>query len=87
MLRRARGLLLRLILNRPLGFAVGLLLALPGGFLVVSDRPWESWVTDGLSLLFLATGLALIAAAITGRKADWIDPDAPAGGASGSPGD
>jgi hypothetical protein len=85
-LRRARGLLLRLILNRPLALLFGLLLAVPGGFLVVLDRPWESWLTDGLSLLLLATGLALIVSAVSGRTGDWIDPDAPAG-RSGGPGD
>jgi hypothetical protein len=75
-LRRARGLLLRLILNRPLAFALGLLLALPGALLVAYDRPWESWLTDAMSLVLLATGLALIVSAATGRRADWIDPSA-----------
>ena len=35
------------------------------------DAPWESWITDGCALVSVATGIALIQTALTGRRADW----------------
>ncbi len=70
--RRLRGLLLRLVLNRPLAIAVGAALASPGVLLLVNVYDWESGVTDGLALLSLATGSALTWAGVTGRRPDWI---------------
>ncbi len=81
-MRRARGALLRLIRNRPLALALGLALAAPGWLLIAYDFSWETWLTDGVSLVLLATGLALAVSAISGRKADWIDPSSPADGSS-----
>src|SRR5262245_7260982 len=73
--RRLRGLLLRLVLNRPLAIGVGLALIAPAAWLFLSDLPWESGVTDGLALLALATGVALVWTGISGRQADWLDPN------------
>ena len=72
--RRLRGGLLRLARSRPVGFASGLVLLLPSTAVTVGDYPWESWLTDGLGLVGLATGSALILVALGGRRPDWIDP-------------
>jgi hypothetical protein len=69
--RRVRGVLIRLVLNRPVAIAVGVLMAAPGAVLMMRDYEWESGVTDGLGLLTVATGIALAWAGITGRRADW----------------
>jgi hypothetical protein len=58
--RRLRGMLLRLVLNRPVAIAVGVALAAPGALLLLRDYAWESGVTDGLGLLALATGVAIV---------------------------
>jgi hypothetical protein len=72
-LGRVRGVLLRLVLNRRVATALGVLVATPGLVLLGIDRSWESWLTDGLALVLLATGAALIAAGVAGRKPDWIE--------------
>jgi hypothetical protein len=71
--RRIRGILLRLVLNRPVAVALGLGLAAPGMVLMLRDYTWESGVTDGFALLVLATGIALAWAGVTGRRADWVE--------------
>jgi hypothetical protein len=71
--RRLRGFIIRLVLNRPLAIAAGLALAAPGALLLMRDYEWETGVTDGLSLLLVATGVAVAWAGITGRQPDWID--------------
>jgi len=70
--RRLRGLVLRLVLNRPLAIGAGLATAAPGVLLMVGDYAWESGVTDGLGLLAVATGVAIAWAGVTGRKGDWV---------------
>ncbi len=37
------------------------------------DAAWESWITDGVALVSVATGIALIHTALTGRRADWVE--------------
>jgi hypothetical protein len=69
--RRLRGWLLRLVLNRPAAMIAGALLAAPGAWLIANDYSWESWMTDGLALVTLATGVALAWAGLTGRRSDW----------------
>jgi hypothetical protein len=71
--RRLRGLLIRLVLNRPLAIALGAALAAPGVLLMLRDYDWESGVTDGLALLTVATGIAIAWAGVTGRQPDWMD--------------
>ena len=75
-LRRARGALLRLAFDRRVAVAAGLGLVAPAAWLRWADYRWESWLSDGLALLCGATGAALIAFALGGRRPDWIDPDA-----------
>lgn len=71
--RRLRGLLLRLVLNRPAAVGAGVLVALPGAVLMARDYAWETGVTDGLALLTVASGAALAWAGLSGRRADWVD--------------
>ena len=71
--RRLRGILLRLVLNRPMAVAAGVVVALPGAVLMARDYAWESGATDGLALLAVASGIALAWAGISGRKADWVE--------------
>jgi hypothetical protein len=71
--RRLRGLLIRLVLNRPVAIGVGAVLAAPGVLLMLRDYEWESGATDGLGLLLVATGIAIVWAGITGRRADWVE--------------
>jgi hypothetical protein len=72
-LKRLRGSLLRLVLQRPAAITLGLVLLAPAAWLLIQDFSWETPVTDGLGLVFGATGAAFLLAGIGGRKADWID--------------
>lgn len=74
-LRRVRGAVLRLVLDRRLSVLAGVCLILPAVWIGLHDYAWESWVSDGLTLLAVATGIALVHIGMTGRTADWIDPD------------
>jgi hypothetical protein len=71
--RRVRGLLLRLVLNRRTAIAVGSIVALPGALLLAGDYAWESGISDGLALVALATGIALVWSGLSGRRPDWIE--------------
>jgi hypothetical protein len=71
--RRVRGRLLRLILNRPIAALVGIALASPAAVLLVKDYSWESGATDGVALVMLATGVAILWSGVIGRQPDWID--------------
>jgi hypothetical protein len=71
--RRLRGIVLRLVLNRPLAVAAGTLMALPAVVVMAGDYTWETGVTDGLALLAAATGGALVWAGLSGRRADWVE--------------
>ena len=71
--RRLRGLLIRIILNRPLSIALGIVFLAPAIWLWLGNYRWETPVTDGLGFVLGATGAALVFAGIGGRKPDWID--------------
>ncbi len=73
--RRARGALLRLALQRTTAIAAGVLLLLPAVALMVGEFAFESWVTDGLTLIAGGTGAALLLTGVAGRRPDWVDPD------------
>jgi len=73
-LRRVRGKLLRLALNRWLSGSVGLVLLCTAVWLRVTDYTWENWVSDGFTLVIGATGLALLLTASKGRQPDWDPP-------------
>jgi hypothetical protein len=70
-LKRLRGALLRLVLNRSAAVGLGLALLLPSVWLLANDFAWESAASDGLGLILGATGAALLLAGIGGRRPDW----------------
>jgi hypothetical protein len=72
--RRARGWLLRAVLRRHPAVCLGVLLVVPAAWLWWADHSWESWATDGLTLVLGGTGTALILAGLRGRRPDWIEP-------------
>ena len=72
-LRKTRGALLRLVLNRGLAIALGLALTLPSVWLWIDQFAWESSWTDGAALVAFATGCALVLAGLGGRRPDWVD--------------
>jgi hypothetical protein len=73
-LRRARGMILRLVRRRPLAILVGLALAVPAGWVELSggDRVW--WL-EGLALVVGATGLAIFWTGLTGASPDWVEDE------------
>jgi len=73
-LRRARGLLLRLVRRRTAAIVAGLVLAVPAGWVELSGR-YDAWWVEGLSLVVGATGLAILWTGLTGASPDWIDDD------------
>jgi hypothetical protein len=62
-------------MNRPLAILVGAAVMAPGLWLLLADLAWESGLTDGAALLAAATGAALLWTGVSGRQADWIDPN------------
>ena len=70
--RRARGVILRVVRRRPIAIAIGTALAAPAAWLEWSGR-YGAWWVEGMSLLLGATGAALIWTGITGLKPDWAD--------------
>jgi hypothetical protein len=73
-LRRARGVLLRLVRRRPLAILIGLALAAPAGWIEFSGRD-RAWWAEGLALVVGATGLAIFWTGLTGASPDWVDED------------
>jgi hypothetical protein len=71
-LRRARGVLLRLVRRRRLAIVVGLALAAPSAWVEFSGRA-NAWWMEGLALVVLATGLAVFWTGVTGPSPDWVD--------------
>jgi len=72
LLRRVRGIILRLVRQRPLAIVVGLALALPAAWVEFSGRSGAWWI-DGLALVVGATGIAIFWTGLTGAAPDWID--------------
>ena len=70
--RRFRGALLRLVRRRAVVAAVGLLLVVPAAYVEFFSRD-VVWWAEGLSVIALATGCALLWTGATGVKPDWID--------------
>ena len=70
--RRARGVILRLVRRRPLAIAVGLAMVVPAAWLEFGGGS-DAWWLDGLGFVVGATGIALLWAGLTGSRPDWID--------------
>lgn len=73
-LRRARGVVLRLVRRRPAAMIVGLTLVVPAAWVEFSGR-FGAWWVEGLSLVVGATGLAIFWTGLTGPSPDWVDED------------
>jgi hypothetical protein len=73
-LRRARGMLLRLVRRRPLAMSVGLALVVPAAWVEFSGR-FEAWWVQGLALVIGATGLSIFWTGMTGPSPDWVDDE------------
>ena len=71
-LRRARGIVLRIVRRRALAMVIGLALVLPAAWVEFSGR-YDAWWIEGLSLVIGATGIALLWTGLTGASPDWID--------------
>jgi hypothetical protein len=71
-LRRVRGVLLRVVRRRLWAIGCGLALAVPGGW-VQARGGAGAWWAEGLALVALATGIALIWSGLTGPRADWVE--------------
>jgi hypothetical protein len=72
MMRRARGVLLRLVRRRAGAVLVGLVLLLPAAWIQLRGHDGAWWL-DGLTMVIGATGAALVWAGLTGRRGDWIE--------------
>jgi hypothetical protein len=72
-LRRVRGIVLRIVRRRAAAAAIGLALALPAAWVEFSGR-YDAWWIEGLSLIVGATGIALLWTGVTGAAPDWVDP-------------
>jgi hypothetical protein len=70
--RRVRGVLLRLVRRRWLACVIGLAMVAPAAWVEFSGCCGAWWV-EGLSLLFGATGVALVWTGLTGVRPDWIE--------------
>ena len=72
--RRARGVILRLVRRRFLAIGVGAAMAVPAAWLEFSGQ-FGAWWIEGLSLVLGATGIALLWTGISGVTPDWRDGD------------
>jgi hypothetical protein len=72
LLRRARGLMLRLARRRALSIGLGLALIVPAAY-IQFGAGGGAWWLEGVSLVTGATGLALLWTGLTGIGPDWIE--------------
>jgi len=72
LMRRTRGMLLRLVRRRALAMTLGAMLIAPAAWVefFFADAPW--WL-QGASLVVGATGLALFWTGLTGPSPDWVE--------------
>ena len=66
--------MLRLARHRGLSFLVGLALAVPAAWVQIAGR-FDAWWIEGLSLVGIGIGAALLWTAIVGLQPDWIDEE------------
>jgi len=70
--RRALGVLLRLVRRRALATVVGAALVAPAAWIEFGSR-YQAWWSDGLAIVLGATGAAFIWAGVFGVKPDWTE--------------
>lgn len=66
--------MLRLARHRRLSFLVGLVLAAPSAWIQISGK-FDAWWIEGLSLVGIGVGIALLWTGVVGLQPDWIDED------------
>ena len=71
-MRRARGLLLRLVRRRRTVIVFGLLLITPAAWVHLGNASVPAWF-EGVSLVLGATGVALVWTGVTGARPDWVE--------------
>jgi hypothetical protein len=71
-MRRARGVLLRLVRRRALAVSIGAALVAPAAWIEMGSR-YEAWWSDGLAIVLGATGAAFIWTGVFGLKPDWTE--------------
>ena len=71
-MRRARGLLLRLVRRRRTVIVLGLLLITPAAWVHLGHASVPAWF-EGVSLVLGATGVALVWTGVTGARPDWVE--------------
>jgi hypothetical protein len=69
--RRARGVVLRLIRRRVTSLVLGIVLVVPAAW--AQMRGTGAWWAEGLSLILGATGVALLWTGLFGLRPDWVD--------------
>jgi hypothetical protein len=72
MLRRLRGVILRLARRRVLAITAGTVLLAPAIWLETSGA-YPTWWADGVSLVLGATGVAFLWTGLVGPSPDYID--------------
>lgn len=70
LLRRGRGVLLRISRQRRVSMVLGLVLAAPAAWVEFSGQD-AAWWLQGLALVVGATGLALFWTGVAGARPDW----------------
>jgi hypothetical protein len=73
-MRRARGVVLRVVRSRRRSMAVGLVLLIPAIWLQFASTG-DAWWSDAASLVVGATGAAFLWTGLTGAPPDWIERD------------
>jgi hypothetical protein len=69
-LRRARGFVLRLARRRAAALLTGVALAAPAAWIRFSGD-YGAWWVEGLCLIAIATGVALLWTGMVGLRPDW----------------
>jgi hypothetical protein len=73
-LRRARGLILRLVRRRVPAVLVGSILVAAAVWMETSRR-FDVWWLEGIALIAGATGAAILYTGLTGAVPDWTNPE------------
>jgi nitrate/nitrite transporter NarK len=73
-MRRTRGVVLRVVRSRQRSIAVGLVLLIPAVWLQLAATR-DAWWSDAISLVGGATGAAFLWTGLTGASPDWVDGD------------
>jgi hypothetical protein len=71
-MRRTRGVVLRVVRSRLRSIAVGLVLLIPVAWLQLGSTG-DAWWSDAVSLVVGATGAAFLWTGLTGAAPDWVD--------------